>query len=267
MHLRWGTCTAFIAALPMMLVPIGALADEKSECIQAYEQAQELRLQHRLTAARGRLLVCSRAECPKAAVDDCMRWLGEVDASMPRVTVTVSEGPGGRVVTQPVVLIDGEPVTGWIDGHEIPLDPGPHTVRVEASGKVPAEQAIELHERDEPQLSFVLQDQPSIPGPTPSVPTRSRITAPFLVSGGVSVAGLASFTAFGLMGRSDAQSLASTCYPHCDDASIAHANRELLVADVSLGVAVVAAGLAAWFFFHAPARFPVASADGLRWSF
>jgi hypothetical protein len=246
----------------------GAHADDKSECVEAYEQAQELRLQRQLGAAHDRLLVCSRAVCPKVALEDCRRWLGEVEATMPRVSVGPVQDVRGRDVARAVVRIDGKAFDGWDDGHEVPVDPGRHVVRVEATGKLPSESPIDVREGDRRRVSFVMHDAVAV-SRGEELPTSSpRLTVPVAIAGGVGVVGLAGWAVLGLVGKADADSLRNNCYPHCDDASVARANRELLLADVSLGVAVVGVGLAAWFFLHAPAPSSMrASARGLRWSF
>jgi hypothetical protein len=246
----------------------GAHADDKAECVEAYEQAQELRLQRQLGAAHDRLLVCSRAVCPKAALDDCRRWLGEVEATMPRVSVGPIQDAEGKDVARAAVRIDGKAFDSWDDGHEVPVDPGRHVVRVEAAGKLPAESAIDVREGDRRRVTFVLHDVPTVAPSQEPPASSSRVTVPVAIAGGVGVAGLAGWAVLGLVGKADADSLRSSCYPHCEDADVARANRELLLADVSLGVAVVGVGLAAWFFFHGPARPSTAtSVRGLQWSF
>jgi hypothetical protein len=65
---------------------------------------------------------------------------------------------------------------------------------------------------------------------------------------GLGVAALGSFTYFGLSGKGDYRSLRDSCSPACTDGQIGKVHDELLAADVSLGVAVVSLGVAAYLF-------------------
>ena len=107
--------------------------DEKQQCATAYEHAQELRLARRLREARTQLLVCSRPSCPKAAFDDCAAWLDEVQAAMPSAVVRVLDA-GGAPIADATLMVDGAPWDGASRGASMTLDPGRHTVRVEAPG-------------------------------------------------------------------------------------------------------------------------------------
>jgi hypothetical protein len=64
----------------------------------------------------------------------------------------------------------------------------------------------------------------------------------------VSAVAVASFATFGAVGKSDIDDLRATCAGHCKQSDVDSAWSKLIVADVSLGVGVVAAGLATWLF-------------------
>jgi hypothetical protein len=90
------------------------------------------------------------------------------------------------------------------------------------------------------------------------------------VFSGIAVLGGASFAYFGLRGHSELSDLRASCLGHCAQDDVDRAWSKLVVADVSLGVGVVAAGVAAWLFLmprastsHRPrAAPPRASARG-----
>jgi hypothetical protein len=78
----------------------------------------------------------------------------------------------------------------------------------------------------------------------------------------VSAVGLGAFIGFGLAGKSEEHAL-DECKP-CDPtlAAFAARHRYDAIADVSLGVSVVALGLAAYFYFTRPSV-PVPTAAAL----
>jgi hypothetical protein len=72
------------------------------------------------------------------------------------------------------------------------------------------------------------------------------------VLSGVAVVGLGSFGYFGLTGKHQENDLKSTCAPHCKDSEVDAMYRSYLVADVSLGVSLVAASVAGYLLFSTP---------------
>ena len=64
--------------------------------------------------------------------------------------------------------------------------------------------------------------------------------------GGVAVAGLGSFGYFSLTGKSKQSDLEDSCAPRCSDEDYDNMQRNFVIADVSLGVALIAGGVATW---------------------
>jgi hypothetical protein len=246
-----------------------ARANEKQECADAYEKAQELRMAHDLVGARARLLVCARPTCPKAAYDDCTRWLGEVEASLPTAVVRV-RGTHGEALADVRVLLDGQPSEPAARGEEIPLNPGSHTVRVEAAGHAPAESTFELVAVEKGHLvSFALAEAPAEPvfvvAPA-TQPRRAKPILPAIVAVTVGAVALGCWGYFGIRGIVDRGDVdASHCLPHCPGDQVAHVNGELLAADVSLGVAIVALGVAAWLWLSGGSDPAAARATPVLW--
>src|SRR5205814_1618210 len=68
------------------------------------------------------------------------------------------------------------------------------------------------------------------------------------VLGGVGILGLGSFTYFGLTSKGDLSNLKDTCAPYCAQNDLDSVKTRMLVADISLGVGIVALGVATYLF-------------------
>ena len=76
------TRTRTRALLASVAVPIAiatttastARADDKEQCVAASEQAQTLKDEGKLRAARSQLLACARDVCPGIVRKDCDKW-------------------------------------------------------------------------------------------------------------------------------------------------------------------------------------------------
>jgi hypothetical protein len=69
----------------------------------------------------------------------------------------------------------------------------------------------------------------------------------------LAAAGAVGFAAFGLVGSSQRSRLERDCSPRCTDAAVEALHRNLLIADVSLGVGLVALTTGAVLWFTRPA--------------
>jgi hypothetical protein len=242
-----------------------AAAEDKVACARAGEKAQRLRSDGKMIAARAELLACARDTCPAVIRSDCAQWLAEVEASTPTIVVRARDG-AGRDLRDVRVTIDGALVASTLDGRAVPLDPGAHAVRYEHGAYAPIDEPVIIAAGEKNRLLSVTFAPPaaaapngpkasprSAESPTPPAPpnetTRSLGPSPMAwVFAGVSVAALASFGYFGATGKSDLDQLRDSCGGHCPDADVDRAWGRLVIADVSLGVAVVAAGLSTWLF-------------------
>jgi hypothetical protein len=94
---------------------------------------------------------------------------------------------------------------------------------------------------------------PPVPTPTPTREPVERAAkhGPPLVSwmlGGVGVAALGSSTYLGLTSKADLAALRRDCAPNCTDSQVNGVRDRMIVADVALGVGVVAIVAAAWIW-------------------
>jgi hypothetical protein len=264
-----------------------ARGDVPRACVEAVERGQSLRDKVKLRQARAAFLSCAAPTCPEVIQRDCAQWVTEIDVRIPTVIITASDAAGHDVVYVRV-LVDGEPFAERLDGIAVPIDPGIHTFRLEPTSGPPIEQTVVVREAEKYQKEhFTIQAQaqaampavspppvlPVVPvvapvvrpapgalvpvGLAPSPPpssdepssSRSGYKTGAVVAG--SVAGIAalSFLTFAIVGTVDVHDLHS-CAPGCNPDSVDRAKRELMAADISLGVGAVALGVATWLYFE-----------------
>ena len=113
-------------------------ADEKATCLKAYEDTQLARRDKHLATARVAAQRCSALSCPQTMRPDCIDWLNQLESEMPSIVVGLTIN--GKEATEAEVTIDTELVTAKIDGSEIQVDPGSHTLQVRAPGFPPQQQ-------------------------------------------------------------------------------------------------------------------------------
>ena len=239
-RLRW--IPLFGGAVLALAPARGALAQNpgRDACFDAYEQAQRTRLESRLRASREQLLICVRDACPASLRADCLRWLDEVDKSLPTV-VLVARGPNGDVANVRV-LVDGEPLTDRLGGASIPMDPGTHVFRfVDATGKA-VERNVVVREGERNQRVVATFEG------NEGAPDRA-IPASAYVLGGVGVLGATGFAVFGLRGLAGKSDL-DACKGHCASDEVDAVRRDFVIADVSLGIGILALGAAAYVVFR-----------------
>jgi hypothetical protein len=216
-------------------------------CYDAHEAGQLQRKRGELRKARGSFATCGAPSCPSIVQRDCVVWAGELAAQQPSIVIAVVQ-PDGKDVLGARVSVDGTPVTA--DGRAIELDPGEHRVHVEARSEAAVEQRVTVHEGERARRLSIVVGSARPPLLRSGPPTVSWIL------GGVAVLSLASFGTFAALGKSDENELGRTCGDRCSDDQVAGVQRSYVVADVSLGVAVVAAGAAivTWVFFPERAK-------------
>lgn len=237
--------------------------DRKQACATAAEDAQQLRMDAKLRAARDRLLSCSRPECPATVLRDCSQWMNEVAALMPTVVLGARDAQG-RDVLSARVSIDGVVVASGLDGKTIEVDPGTHTFRFEAEGTA-TEQVVLIREGEKGRLVSVILDAasatPATPATTPaSQPARGEtpegdasISPWTWIFGGVGLVALGIGAALEVSVNSDASNLQSQCGHACSHSQVDPlVLRQQVLGPIAFGVGALGLGLATYTFFATP---------------
>jgi hypothetical protein len=223
----------------------------KVRCAAAYEQAQELRRQDKLSASRSELYICEET-CPRVLVQDCRRWRSEVDALMPTVLLRATDAQGERVDAR--VLMDGKLLVDRWGEAPVPVDTGDHTFRFESATGLAGDVRVSLHggERErEIHAVLVTPGEPKLGGAPPASGSTTGLRplpkgAYILGVVGLSILGVGG--TFTLIGHAQAAHLASACAPSCSLAEVATVRTLYDVAWVGAGVgaASLVAGLLVW---------------------
>src|SRR6185369_16369212 len=181
-----------------------AKPNDVRECLSAHEEGQTARRAGHLRDARRHFVACSTEACPADVRKDCSTQLDEVDARLPSMVVDARDR--GISTEDARVSVDGAVVVERISGRAIPMDPGPHVVRIECRGARVREQSLLLSEGDKLHRLVVDCDgdatsaEPPKPRATNESPTSSpphrAIPAGTWILGGVAVVALAGFTTF-----------------------------------------------------------------------
>lgn len=255
--LIWAVCSASAArAAPA--------SEDTRACVTASTQGQTDRDEGRLLAAREQLLSCAREVCPGIVRKSCADWLSELAGRIPSVVVRVQEADQ-RDVTRVSVSLDGRSIA--LDGRPLQLDPGTHTLFVEAPDRPPVERTFLLAEREQGRLLVVELPAPDVAEPVELTPREAEPPTPAPVKpalehgsaasrgvptaswvlGGLGVVGIVTFTVLRVELGSELRELERDCSPYCSEAQRDSGKRKALIADLSLGVGVAAlAGAGVW---------------------
>lgn len=244
-------------ALAVVALPTAAFADAPM-CTQAYEKAQEAKAAGHLGAALVHLHSCIDSACPKFIREDCARWLDQTEAALPTVVFAVSRD--GRDLVRAEVRCDGEVITQDLDGKAIAVDPGIHIFSVRTAGLPPVERQLLIREGERNRVVDVeFHSPPPAAGEAPVVDAKARL-APrgghgreYLTYGlaAAGILGITSFTVFAVIGNSQRDDLEHTCSPYCQASRVDSVKTKYVVADVSLGVGLIALGVATYSYFSA----------------
>jgi hypothetical protein len=220
----------------------------KAACLAAHEEAQSLRTQKKLHAARAQYVLCAKTECPVVLRKECSEQIEHVDAVAPTVALEALDDKG-MSDTNVKVTIDGKTVAEGLTGAALPIEPGDHSFRFErADGKALDLKVLivegEKNRKVTADFQTLVPKQSSPTQVPPPAPESKRVPVLAFVAGGVALAAAGGFAFFAITGKSKEKDLAGSCAPNCTSADVAPVERSYLVADVSLVVAVIAAGAA-----------------------
>lgn len=232
-----------------------ARASDPVVCARNYEEAQRLRKAKQLLSATDALIACAQPDCPPAVVRDCARWLNEVRAETPSV-VFAARDESGRDLQDLTVHHGERQIASRIDGAAVHLDPGPHELRFRASDGRSVTISVVIRQGEKNRLIDVVLPRPAgdraakpaEPSRSPRLPSRAEPQGPSsepvdplpIALAGAGVVALGSFAYFGWTARSNVNEMNDRCAPRCSEYEIDSARTRALVADISLGVGVLA---------------------------
>jgi hypothetical protein len=234
------------ALLCASLLAAPCFADAR-ECIRQHEAGIAAKDERKLVQAKPSFLACARDECPTAVREECTELLAQIERKVPSVVVVVKD-ENGRDLVDVRLLVDGKVVSQELTGQAIELDPGKHEFRVEHARSGTLTERVLVVEGEKSRrvrFDFPRKDPPKSPEAKkpPAVRESRSIPVASYVLGGIGVLALGSFGYFALSGRAKENDL-DVCSPKCDPAEVDVMRRRYLIADISLGVAVVAFGSA-----------------------
>lgn len=238
--------------------------------MSSYVEAQKLRKADKLIAARKELIECGAEACPAGLRKDCIEWLSEVEAVLPTVVV-VARSADGRDLVEVSVSMDGELLTGRLDGRVQEVDPGPHLFQFDFEGAPSIRRQVIIRQGDKARkisVTFPIgEDAPPAPavggdrGPSSSSDARrddagaERTQRPtpamVYVLGSVGVVALGGFGALALSFDGKLSEL-DDCKPNCDQAEVDSAESTRRLAFVALGVGVVSLAVAGAIYIARP---------------
>jgi hypothetical protein len=234
-----------------------AASPEVTRCVDAYEQAQVLRDERKLSEARTELLTCARDLCPTVLRRDCTKWLEDVDRDMGSLVFRAVDARD-RDIAISEIDIDGKPIASQGIGWAVTTDPGKHVVRVVVQGHPPSEQTVVVGQGEKNRVVvFRLAEETSAPQPKtepkpppPPAPHGAPVVA--YVAGGVALLSLGTLAYAGLSGWTELSTLHDECgvTRSCTQADVDPVRTRLLVADIAAAVFVVAIGVSTYFFLR-----------------
>lgn len=259
---------ALLAVVPLTAAaapPAKPGGGAKTACLASHEEALALRSQKKPHAALEKFVACARVECPTVVRKECGEQVALVEKDAPTVVLEARDESGADT-TAVKVSMDGNAIASRLTGAAVDVEPGEHLFRFErASGKA-IEQRVLVVEGEKNRKVVaefappVAKPPPGESGPPPSPHESKHVPVVAYIVGGVAVLGLGSFAFFALSGKGAEKDLASSCSPSCSDDQLAPVKRDYLIADVSLGIGLVAAVVTAVLVLPALTDSPAVSA-------
>jgi hypothetical protein len=240
-------------------------AADAQQCVSHNNDGVDLRAKHQLLASRGAYRECvADPGCPDVVRAECETALSELKSSVPTLLISVLDAQRHDVVGA-ALKVDGQPVA--LDGQPLEVDPGPHELSANALGLSTGMQVVAVENEANRQIELVLRT-PSAQGPTaggdfaserePARLPEPRSRVPGYVLGGVGVAAAASFAYFAITGHSGFSQL-EQCKPNCSRSDVRDVRTKYVLADVALGVSVVALASAGYLLFRGAPEQPAKS--------
>jgi hypothetical protein len=236
-----------------------AFADAK-QCVAQNNDGAQKRDEHHLLASRDAYRACvAESECPEVVRAECDAALADVKTAIPTLLVAVVD-EHQHDISGATLTLDGKSIA--LDGSTMEVDPGSHEL-VATSGALTSHlQVIAIESDVNRRVEIVLAAPHADTGDNGTqasvAPPPHRSKVPAYVLGGVGVVAAASFGYFALSGHSDMGPL-DACKPNCTTDQVQRVRTKYLIADISLGVSLVALASAGYWLLSAPKEAPKVS--------
>jgi hypothetical protein len=256
--------TAAIVAVAASTVPAAHADVTKDQCIDANTQAQALRRDGKLTAARAQLLKCGDPKCPAIIRDDCTQRLDELEHAQPTIVFDAKDGDGHDLAAVQVT-VDGQPFADKLEGKALRVDPGAHTFVFTAAGHPPVTQSFVIREGEAERHERIVIGAPAAQSTTAGAPASSATALPAtppepppssglgtqrllgIGVAGVGVVGIGVGAVFGLLASSAWNNAKNACggdTSQCTDVSSANSYKSTTNTDGTIStVAFIAGGV------------------------
>jgi hypothetical protein len=245
---------ALSAALVLLAAPVAGADPTKIECARANADAQALRMDGKLAAARAQLEMCQGNACPALVRDDCAQRLDDLEHAQPTVVFDVKD-PAGADVSAVTVFVDGTVLVRQLGGDALRVDPGEHSFAFAAVDHASTTQHLLIREGEKYRRErILLAPTSSAPAPAPATEKSSSFgtggsaarTVFALSAGGVGVAAAATGGVFGglALSASNRQKTACPSDASCTSRSQALADHTSAVSDSTISDVMLAAGVA-----------------------
>lgn len=228
-----------------------AQADDTKACLAAYDSGQRHRKAGDLVRARDALFRCAVAACPEIVRSDCVEWSAELERQVPTVVVSARYSDGTDIA-RARVSVDGAVVSERLDGTPLPLNPGERVIAIDVDGRSETQRLI-VNQGEKARLVRFELERASRAQPASAPPDRVEQEAsgpgplPWVLAG-TSLVAAAGFGYFAIKGTRDLRALRDDCAPGCSQAELDGVKRDLLIADILLGVSVLSGSAAAVLF-------------------
>lgn len=258
-----GALESFSRAHAIMHVPTTLLESARAHA-DVGKWVEALQLLQELT----RLPTVADEPSPFArARADALELEQQLGKRLPRLSVDLSGAPRGAV---PRLTVDGTPRPECASGCFV--NPGRHVVTA-VTPRAMAEEQLTLAEGERQALELVFSPLGAPISLATSSARESPRAAPLdpiptatWISGGVAAAGLTAGAVLGLSAVAQRDELRETCAPHCATAEVDRLRRQVVIANVALGVGLGAAAVAVASYVLAQPPRRSASTAGLDWT-
>lgn len=244
-------------ALAVLFHAAECAALDAEACERFYESGQAQVSSGHPIAAKADFAQCMSETCPRLIRSDCTKRYEDASARVPGIVFGARSSSGADLVNV-VVEVDGQRVLDSLTGKLIEVEPGAHRVRYVAGHVV---DEFDVVAREGERQRIVMRDLPvegasSAPSPAPSSspppPEHRAIPWTVYAAGGTAAAAWALFGVFSIYGVSEYHSLEERCSPGCSSSDQSALRTKFLVADISLGVALVATAATVWLYLSRP---------------